>query len=175
MFCPKCGRDNTDGAAFCAGCGASLAGAPTTARKPNLSLAAGIIEIAFGCLGLVSALVAEVFLYFFVSDVEEFPLFVLLIPPTMIAPAIVAIVGGVFSLKRRSWVMALIGAIALLLTSSIPGVAALVLVIMGRDEFEEKPLGDSAAVAARSVSPAKRLLPRQVSTTSPPRRSCAAG
>jgi hypothetical protein len=140
LFCPKCGRESIDGAAFCAACGAGLADTPVPARNRNLSLAAGIIEIAFGCLGLVSALLAEVFLYFAFSDVEDFPLFVLLIPPAMIAPAIVAIVGGIFSLKRRSWGMALIGSIGLLLTSTIPGVAALVLVILGRDEFEEKPL-----------------------------------
>jgi hypothetical protein len=138
LFCPKCGREATENGLFCSGCGHGLAAVPP-AKPRHLSLAAGIIEVAFGCLGLVSALLAEVFLYFFVSDVEEFPLFVLLIPPVVIGPAIVAIVGGVFTLKRRSWAMALIGAVALLLTSSVAGAAALVLIILGRDEFEEKP------------------------------------
>ncbi len=139
MFCPKCGRESTGDGTFCASCGASLAGTRTPAASRNLSLAAGIIEIAFGCVGLASILFAEVFLADVIRNEEDFPRFILLIPLAMLVPAIVAIVGGVFSLKRRSWVMALIGAIALLLTSSIPGVAALVLVIMGRDEFEEKP------------------------------------
>ncbi len=139
MFCPKCGREYADGAAFCAGCGATLAVARAPAGKRNLSLAAGIIEIAFGCLGLASVLFAELILSDILREVEDFPRFILLIPLVMSVPAIVAIIGGVFTLKRRNWVMALIGSIALLLTSSIPGVAALVLIILGRDEFEEKP------------------------------------
>lgn len=54
----------------------------------------------------------------------------------MVVPSVLAIVGGIFALRRRSWVMALIGSIALILTSSVVGVAALVLTIMARDEFE---------------------------------------
>ena len=138
MFCQKCGREAIENGLFCAGCGAALAGAPAPAGKKNLSLAAGIIEIGFGCLGLISIVFAEVMLSRVFCE-EDFPRFILLIPLVMIVPAIVAIIGGVFTLKRRNWVMALIGSIALLLTSSIPGVAALVLIILGRDEFEEKP------------------------------------
>ncbi len=135
MFCPKCGRENSDGAAFCAACGASLAGARAPAGKRNLSLAAGIIEIAFGALSLLSIIVAEILLSRPIND-EEVPPFVLLLLLSATIPAILAIIGGVFALKRKSWAMALLGAIALVLTSTLPGVAALVLVIMGRDEFE---------------------------------------
>ncbi len=139
MFCPKCGRENIDGAVYCAGCGANLTVAPAADRKRNLSLAAGIIEIAFGCIGLAGVIFAEIVLSAISTDGEEVPGFLLLIVLSMTIPAILAIIGGVFALKRRSWAMALLGAIALLLTSTIPGVAALVLVILGRDEFERKP------------------------------------
>lgn len=35
MFCPKCGKEITDGAAFCRGCGAKTRGASANASTPN--------------------------------------------------------------------------------------------------------------------------------------------
>jgi len=121
---------------FCAGCGANLAGGQPSKKKAQLSLAAGIIDIAAGGLSLVGLLVMVVILLFVAGSDDEMPLFIGLIPLAMLIPSVLAIVGGIFALRRRSWVMALIGSIALILTSSVAGVAALVLTIMARDEFE---------------------------------------
>ena len=136
MFCSKCGRETTENAVFCAGCGASLAGGQPSRKKTQLSLAAGIIDIAAGGLSVVTLLFAVVFLFIMAGSEEEMPLFIVLIPLAMLIPGVIAIVGGIFALRRRSWVMALIGSIALILTSSVAGVAALVLTVMARDEFE---------------------------------------
>jgi hypothetical protein len=136
LFCSKCGKENTEGALFCAGCGASLTGVqPATKKKTSLSTAAGIIDIAAGGFSLVTLLFMTVFL-FIMAGSDEVPPFLALIPLVMLIPGVLAIVGGIFALRRRSWVMALIGSIALIVTSSIPGVAALVLTVMARDEFE---------------------------------------
>ena len=139
MFCSKCGRETIENAAFCAGCGASLTGGQPAKKKTQLSLAAGIIDIAAGGFSLVSLLFVVVFLFIMAGSEEEMPLFVLLIPLAMLIPGVLAVVGGIFALRRRSWVMALIGSIALIATSSmsIPGIAAVVLTVMARDEFEQ--------------------------------------
>lgn len=136
MFCSKCGREAAENAAFCAGCGASIAGVQPAKKKTQLSLAAGIIDIAVGGFSLVSMIFAVVFLFVMAGSDVGMPLFVVLIPLAMLIPAVLAIVGGIFALRRRSWVVALIGSIALIVTSSVAGIAALVLTIMARDEFE---------------------------------------
>jgi zinc-ribbon domain len=138
LFCSKCGREATENATFCAGCGASLAGgqpSQPSVKKKQLSLAAGIVMIAAGGFSLVSLLFVGVVMVVLAGG-GEVPLFLALIPLAMVIPGVLAVVGGIFALRRRSWVMALIGSIALVVTSSVPGIAAVVLTVMARDEFE---------------------------------------
>ena len=135
MFCSKCGRETTENAAFCAGCGASLTGGQSAKKKTQLSLAAGIVMIAAGGFSLVSLLFVGIVMVVMAGG-GDIPLFVALIPLAMVIPGVLAVVGGIFALRRRSWVMALIGSIALVVTSSVPGIAAVVLTVMARDEFE---------------------------------------
>jgi len=135
LFCSKCGRETTEDAVFCAGCGTSLAGGRPLTKKARLSLAAGIIDIAAGGFSLVSLLFVAIVMVVVAGD-GEIPLFMALIPLAMVIPGVLAIVGGIFALRRRSWVMALIGSIALVVISSVPGIAAVVLTVMARDEFE---------------------------------------
>lgn len=136
MFCSRCGKETADNAAFCASCGASLTSAQPAKKKTQLSLAAGIIDIAAGGFSVVSILWVVVFMLFAFEIDEGVPFFFALLPLLMLIPGIIGIVGGIFALRRRSWVMALIGSIALILTASVAGIAALVLTIMARDEFE---------------------------------------
>ncbi|MBN2099511.1 MAG: zinc-ribbon domain-containing protein [Dehalococcoidia bacterium] len=136
MFCSKCGKETTENSAFCAGCGASLTGGQPPKKKTQLSLAAGIIDIAAGGFSLLTLLGMVVFLFIISGVEEDMPFFIFLFPLAMLIPGVIAVVGGVFALRRRNWIVALIGSIALILTSSIPGVAALVLTVMARDEFE---------------------------------------
>jgi len=135
LFCSRCGKEATENTMFCAGCGASLAGGQPSVKKKYLSLAAGIIDIAAGGFSLVSLLLMGVVMVVLAGD-GEIPLFMAAIPLAMVIPGVLAVVGGIFALRRRSWVMALIGSIALVVTSSVPGIAAVVLTVMARDEFE---------------------------------------
>jgi hypothetical protein len=57
-----------------------------------------------------------------------------------IAVGAVAIVGGVYALKRRRWGLALAGTICSLLTVAVLGIPALIFVVLGKDEFEASPV-----------------------------------
>ncbi len=48
---------------------------------------------------------------------------------------VLAIVGGVFAIKRKNWGVALAGSIAAILSSFILGVVALIFTIIGKSEF----------------------------------------
>ena len=50
---------------------------------------------------------------------------------------IVDIVGGVFALKRKRWGLALAGAICSLFSTWFLGIPAIVLVIIGKEEFDQ--------------------------------------
>jgi hypothetical protein len=52
-----------------------------------------------------------------------------------------AVVGGIFALKKKRWGLALAGAIAGTITFFPCGIAAVILVSMGQPEFNRKPAG----------------------------------
>jgi hypothetical protein len=130
MFCPKCGKEATENATFCAGCGASLTGGQP-ARKTRFSTAAGIVEIVAGGCTAVFAIIVLI--------IGELPAWFVLFPIAMAITSTLAIIGGICALRRKNRAMALTGAIAVVGPSSILGIAAVVLNIMARDEFERQP------------------------------------
>jgi len=114
---------------------------PTTAGI--LSIIAGavgigggiLIALFGGILGLVSALVGslgEILVSGFLGGLGGI---IGMIGAAAIGLGTVAIIGGIFALRRRVWGLALTGAI--LATSSMPvlGVLAIIFVSMGRREF----------------------------------------
>lgn len=136
MFCLKCGKEATDNAAFCAGCGTGLTGGQP-AKKTRWSTAAGILDIVaggFSILSLVFTLIVMLFVMHVGGEVQGG--FVLLFPIGGAVMSILAIVGGIFALRRKNRAMALAGATGAALTLSPFGVAALVLTVMGRNEFD---------------------------------------
>lgn len=62
----------------------------------------------------------------------------------------VAIVGGIHALRRKSWGLALAGAICALVGFVLPGIVAIVFVALGKGEFRTKLL-------AEDISPKSRL------------------
>jgi uncharacterized membrane protein YozB (DUF420 family) len=138
LFCSKCGKETVENAAFCASCGASLAGGQPPRKKTNLSLAAGILDIMAGGFCVLS-LIFMVALMLFVIGVggEVQADFASLFPAgAAVICSILAIVGGILVLRRKNRAMAFTAAIGAALTLSPFGVAALVVTVMARNDFE---------------------------------------
>jgi len=47
-----------------------------------------------------------------------------------------ALVGGIYALKRKKWSLALAGSVAALLPTGVLGIIAIILVALSKDEFE---------------------------------------
>lgn len=114
---------------------------PTTAGILSIiagaaGIAGGVLIALFGgILGLVSALVGslgEIAVSGFLGGLGGI---LGIAGAAAIGLGIVAIIGGIFALRRRVWGLALTGAI--LATSSMPvlGVLAIIFVSMGKKEF----------------------------------------
>jgi len=101
---------------------------PTTAGI--LSIIAGAVELFCGVgVGSLGGLISSLTGIPGLGAVIGFPLIIL---------GIVAIVGGVFSLRRRVWGLALAGAICSLFMSAVTilGILAIIFVAMSKKEFE---------------------------------------
>jgi hypothetical protein len=131
----------------CTGCGVRLGKA--VHRKTWKTKAAGISLIVAGALAVfesvfVAALVIRALgLLEVLSALDQSGIVAAAIAVVVIS-AIVAIVGGVFALKRRIWRLAIAGSIcavfsfiAIPFLLNVPlAIAAIVLVVLGRGEFD---------------------------------------
>lgn len=115
-------------------------------QKSWMPLTGGVISIVAGALGLLICLVVT----FVILGLGAFagsswgdripsvmPIWILLlicIPFFLIN--VLAIIGGIFSVKARYWGWALAGAIGALFPCWILGVPAIVFVILGRNEYK---------------------------------------
>ncbi len=113
-----------------------------------MPLASGILDIVTGALSLLGSLVLALVLgvYFsydaYAGESAAVGLWLLLFVPLFIV-SILAIVGGIFALRRKVWGLALAGSIGSILTLwAWPlGVASVVFISISKREFEkEKPL-----------------------------------
>jgi hypothetical protein len=134
LFCSKCGKEAPEDAVFCANCGAGLTGGQP-AKKRTLSTIAGIVEIVAGCFAVVTTIIFLVIM----ATAEGLEGWFVLFPMALAIISALAIIGGVCALRRKHWAMALTGAIAVIWPTTVLGIAALVLTIMARNEFERKP------------------------------------
>jgi len=107
---------------------------------------AGILSIICGAWGLIIGLVIALLggsaawyagVPFFV------PRLLGLIGVPLVVLGAVAVVGGIYAVRRRLWGLALAGAICALLIPPqlILGILAIIFVILGKDEFEPKQAG----------------------------------
>lgn len=147
-FCPNCAAPTTKLTEICPKCGARVAGKvaekaggtwmPLTAGILDLvagvpALLIGIVVIAgFGVLGWLSWLsdVAGV------AGVAGVGVIMGAIGVSLIIFALVAIVGGVFALRKRIWGLALAGSIFALFCAWIFGIPAIVFTVMGKKHFK---------------------------------------
>jgi len=103
--------------------------------KTNLPSAAGILSIISGSIHISLG-----FLIIFLGQVTMvntgfWGIGILWIPLTVIG--ITSLIGGILALKRKLWGIALTGAIlALIWPFSILGVAAIILIVLSRQDFK---------------------------------------
>jgi hypothetical protein len=117
-------------------------------EKTWMPKVAGILNIVAGSFGvffsLMMALWFVAFSYFLPmcsAEFDDFPtsfMAIFMIPWAifMLAAGILAIVGGIYALRREKWGVALAGSIGALFGQSPLGVAAIIFTAMSKSEFE---------------------------------------
>ncbi|MFC1988479.1 hypothetical protein ACFLVJ_01430 [Chloroflexota bacterium] len=108
-------------------------------QKTSMPIIAGIlliVEAGFKLLVLLGTLGVSIFMIAPMS----FPINTVALIPIVMVPllawAVLALVGGIFALQRKRWGLALAGAIVAILPFSLLGMAALILIILSKNEFE---------------------------------------
>ena len=114
--------------------------APAAVKRTWMPTTAGILTIIAGALQIIGGLALTLILPYFIvasgSDVFKSAIIgigALGIP--IIVLGIIAIVGGIYAIKRRLWGLALVGAIIALAPSSILGILAIIFVAISKKEF----------------------------------------
>ena len=113
----------------------------------------GILSIVSGGLGILGIIMGVLVGAFFVAmpfrsfegggPPEQFFNFFIVIWVVMglisIAISALAIVGGVYALKKRYWGLALAGAIAGTISFFVTGIPAIIFIAIGKPEFIDQP------------------------------------
>ena len=118
-------------------------------EKSKMHTVAGILAVVaavlklFTSFGLIIALLAvgnnpAIYSAFGGAGVfMDIPTLLLVIAVTCAVLGTMGMVGGIYALQGKRWTMALAGSIAAALPFSIVGIAAFVVVVLTRDEFEQ--------------------------------------
>ena len=135
-FCPGCGAPTTPITEMCVNCGARVASAiDGKTWKPTT---AGILCIIAGTISVIHCIVVVVFgsiigAFFGFEVVWEWSTFAI----PSITLGIIAIVGGIYALRRKICGLALVGSICAILGPwAILGILAIIFVSLGKGEFE---------------------------------------
>jgi len=112
-------------------------------NKTWMPMTAGILDIICGCWSLLIAFIlvflGSIFRLVATAEIPEFlaPVIAALGVPFAIL-GILAIVGGVYALRRKVWGLALAGSIASLFSFHLffLGIAAIVFTALSKNEFE---------------------------------------
>ena len=117
-------------------------------QKTWMPTTAGILDIISGSFGALSAAVllvlgtaGSISLAFYDMRIPRLePAAILALFLTLAIPLIIvgilAIVGGIYALRRKNWGLALAGSIAAFFPSWLLGIAAIILTALSKDEFE---------------------------------------
>jgi hypothetical protein len=110
---------------------------PVTAG--TLAILAGVANMLVAFLLFIGMLVIQgaigfVAIPFWLPVNVPAVLFLLSIP--FIAAGTLALMGGIYSLQRRKWGLALVGSVAAFFPCGIFGLISVILLILSRDEFE---------------------------------------
>lgn len=99
-----------------------------------LCILAGAADVGLGILVLVAGgIIREAFAF---TEIARLADLVIAISPVWFVLGIVAIIGGIYALRRKVWGLALAGSICALSGYSIFGVLAIIFVAMAKSEFD---------------------------------------
>ncbi|MDD5312276.1 MAG: hypothetical protein PHO26_04495 [Dehalococcoidia bacterium] len=101
-------------------------------------MTAGILDIIAGVMGIIASFILILIgsICGIIPDVPQWIIAVLICIGIPIGLAgILAVVGGIYALKRKNWPLALTGAIAALFCSRLLGVLSIIFTAMGKNEF----------------------------------------
>lgn len=144
-FCPGCGAPTAPLIEVCTNCGVQVA--KVIERKTWKTRTAGILAIVAGAVGVtewVAVAVLEILALGWLPVGGRLGGIVVAAFAIAITTGILAIVGGVSALRRKSWRLALAGSICAIFSLmfvpvllNVPlAIAAIVLIVLGRGEFE---------------------------------------
>lgn len=117
-------------------------------QKTWMPTTAGILDIISGSFGALCGAVLLVLgtadgssvAFYDVGMPQLAPAAILALFLTLAIPLVVigilAIVGGIYALRRKNWGLALAGSIAAFFPSWLLGIAAIILTALSKDEFE---------------------------------------
>jgi len=115
-------------------CGTRLAKAVSPAGRAWMPIAGGILTIIAGIIGFFAGILIVAVGEAAGAEAGIFGFGMIGAP--LIAIGIVAIVGGIFALRRRIWGLALAGAICSLPCSWIFAIPAIVFIALSKREFK---------------------------------------
>jgi len=106
--------------------------------KPRIG---GILAILSGVLGLLGTTsysigLGDIGSGFAKGDIPPFvPSIIFGMPIPSLIIAVLALVGGIFAIRRKNWVWSLIGSIAGTLSFLLLGIPAIILIALSKEEF----------------------------------------
>jgi hypothetical protein len=144
-FCQVCGASANPLAEICIQCGSRLKKEAQKGRSGVLT-AGGVLSIICGAIGVLGGILVAAAWRTEWLGIEDYYWWVVAAGLVSIPVGIMAIVGGVYALKREHFILAVIGGTCAFLASidsffsfffiAPVGIAALVLIAMSRNEFQ---------------------------------------
>jgi hypothetical protein len=110
-------------------------------EKTWMPLTAGILTIVAAAIKLITAIGAAIGLAVYATGshysigISETAILIGVMVPFLIL-GVVALIGGIYAIRRKKWGMALAGSIAAFLPSGILGIVAIILVSISKNEFK---------------------------------------
>jgi len=114
-------------------------------RRTAMPVVAGVFDIVVGSFCVLGALIFALIALFAVpaigiavGGIPFFAGFAVLVIALLVAVlGALAVVGGIYSLRRRMWGWALVGSIAATFISNILGIVSIVLTAASKNEFAQ--------------------------------------
>jgi uncharacterized membrane protein len=109
-------------------------------KRTSSPVIAGVMNIVIGALNLLGVLGIVVIIALLSNDYyfDEITMpFLWVVFFVLLIFSVPSIIGGVYALQRKNWVLALIGSITSFLSWNVIGLIPLILVIISKDEFAE--------------------------------------